>query len=96
MLEWSGIKSEGMAATSVDLLSNDRGGALNYASGREYFFVTGNDVLRLSKDGLQTQYSYDWQTGAIELVKNSEDPILKAYIQYFTNGLIKNNLSIYR
>jgi phosphoglycerol transferase MdoB-like AlkP superfamily enzyme len=96
MLEWSGIKSEGMAATSVDLLRSDIGGALNYASGREYIFVTGNDVLRLAKDGVQKKYKYDWETGAIELVGNSSDPILKAYLQYFINGLIKNNLSVYR
>ena len=96
VLDYVGINGEELPATSVGLKDNDRGFALNYADGREYWMATEDKVVRLSKDQSQKLYNYDWETGAMSLLGPSEDPLLKAYIQYYINGLINNNLSIYR
>jgi hypothetical protein len=69
---------------------------LNYADGRDYFLVTENEVTTLTKDNAQKKYSYDWNTGDLKLIGESQDPLLKSYLQYFVNGLINNNLSINR
>ncbi|MBA2405315.1 MAG: hypothetical protein H0V66_11135, partial [Bdellovibrionales bacterium] len=66
------------------------------ADGREYLLVTESEVVSLAKDQTQKVYNYDWETGKMALRGQSHDPLLKAYLQYFINGLINNNLSIYR
>jgi phosphoglycerol transferase MdoB-like AlkP superfamily enzyme len=96
MLNYVGINGEDLPATSVGLKDDDQGYALNYADGREYWMATKDEVVRLSKDQTQKLYNYDWETGALSAVGPSEDPLLKAYMQYYINGLINNNLSIYR
>jgi len=96
VLNYVGINGEELPATSVGLKDDDKGFALNYADGREYWMATENRVLRLFKDQSQKLYNYDWESGEMSLVGVSDDPLLKAYMQYYINGLINNNLSIYR
>lgn len=91
-----GQSGDELPATSVGLKNDDKGYALNYVDGQEYLLVSKKEVLTLSKDNSQKLYNYDWETGKLTLIGNSEDPLLKAYLQYFINGLINNNLSIYR
>ncbi len=96
ILDFAGLPAEEMPATGVSILSGDQGFALNYADGQEYLFVTKNEVLKLNKNGDQKSYQYDWETGSMTTPVPNQDPILKAYLQYFQNGLMNNNLSIYR
>jgi phosphoglycerol transferase MdoB-like AlkP superfamily enzyme len=94
VLNVAGISGDELPATSVGLKNDDLGYALNYVDGQEYLLVSEKEVLTLSKDNSQKLYNYDWDTGKMSLVGNSDDPLLKAYLQYFINGLINNNLSI--
>ncbi len=96
ILDMAGIDGGEMPSTGVSMLSGDVGYALNYADGQDYLFIGKDEVLRLTKNGDQESYIYDWETGERTTPEHNEDPILKAYLQYFQNGLINNNLSLYR
>lgn len=96
ILDMAGVNSDEMPAAGVSVLSGDSGMALNYADGQDYILVTKDEVLRMNKNGVQTSYNYLWETGEMSSQVPSENPLLKAYLQYFLNGLISNNLSIYR
>lgn len=87
------VEVEGeLPATSVSAYSGDKGAAINFADGSTFYLATDDTVYTLDK-----KYSYDWETGAmIEGENLPENPLLKAYLQYFINGLINNNLSLYR
>lgn len=86
------VEVEGeLAATSVSAFSGDKGAAVNFADGSTYFLATHNHVYTLEKS-----YSYDWETGNMDLEKGPVNPLLPAYLQYFLNGLLNNNLSLYR
>lgn len=81
-----------LPATSVSAYSSDKGAAINFADGSTFYLATDNAVYTLDK-----RYAYDWETGAmVESQELPENPLLKAYLQYFLNGLINNNLSLYR
>jgi phosphoglycerol transferase MdoB-like AlkP superfamily enzyme len=80
-----------LAATSVSAFSIDQGGALNFADGSTFFLATNGRVYTLEKE-----YDYDWTNGEMYNERVSTDPLLKAYLQYFINGLVNNNLSLYR
>ncbi len=73
--------------TGVSVLSRDNGLALNFADGNTYFVATGNKVQTLNSEKI-----YDWDKGAFINETTSSSLLLKAYLQYFNNGLIKNNL----
>lgn len=78
-----------LPATSVSAFAGDSGVALNFADGASYFLVSGNEVRTLQKD-----HFYDWETGGMRSPEPADNPLLKAYLQYFMNGLINNNLSL--
>lgn len=96
ILDAVGIKGERMPLTSVSVFSQDAGYALNYAYGQDYILVAPEGVYSLNKSFDQSFMNYDWDTGDFSPASKSEDPLLKAYLQYFFNGLINNNLSLYR
>jgi phosphoglycerol transferase MdoB-like AlkP superfamily enzyme len=96
VLEIVGLNSDGLPMTGASVFSHDPGLALNYADGATYFLARDESILVLSKDGLQSEFSYDWETGQVGPHFPSERKELKAFMQYFINGLINNNLSIYR
>lgn len=96
ILDLAGIDAGDMAATGVSVFSGDVGYTLNYADGQDYLFVSKDEVIRLTKNGNQESYVYDWETGEQTTPVSNQDLILRAYIQYFQNGLISNNLSLYR
>jgi phosphoglycerol transferase MdoB-like AlkP superfamily enzyme len=91
-----GVAGDELPATSVSVLSADSGLAMNFIDNREYLMISGSEVLKLSKDQTQMKFKYDWETGEYSPMGASEDPLLKAYLQYYFNGLINNNLSLYR
>ena len=96
IVEIQGLSAEKLPATSVSLKSTDEGVALNYADGGQYLLISDKEVLSLNKSASKKSYSYDWNTGELKAAATSKNPLLKAYLQYFVNGLINNNLSIYR
>lgn len=96
ILDFAGVGAEEMPATGVSILSGDVGFALNFADSQDYLLVSKDEVLKLTKNGDQKSYRYDWENGTMTTPVNNQDLILKAYLQYFQNGLINNNLSIYR
>lgn len=96
VLDFVEVKYDGMPATGRSIFSADRGLAINFAEGRTYFLVQDEKVLEMDKGGPQKSYVYDWETGESGPAEESHDPLLKAYLQYFINGLITNNLSLYR
>jgi phosphoglycerol transferase MdoB-like AlkP superfamily enzyme len=78
-----------MAATSVSVFSQDQGAGLNFADGTTYYLASEDTVVTLD-----STYNYDWETGEMTFRENNTNPLLKAYLQYFFNGLINNNLSL--
>lgn len=95
ILNLVGIAGEEMAATSVGLLGDDQGYAINYADGRDYLLVSLKEVTTLAQ-GNERKLQYNWENGEWHELEGAQDPLLKAYLQYYMNGLINNNLSIYR
>jgi membrane-anchored protein YejM (alkaline phosphatase superfamily) len=84
------VELEGeIASTSVSVFNEDRGLAINYADGATYFMVTENFLFTLD-----SRQQYDWETGSLSEKKSDSGLLLKAYLQYFMNGLIGNNLSL--
>lgn len=93
VLDYLELKSDELPATSVSAFSDDEGAALNYADGTTYFMARKEVVTTLDKSYQQQSFNYDWETGEMHPVE-SNNPLLKAYLQYFMNGLINNNLSL--
>ena len=93
ILDMVGIKEHDLPLTGRSLFSEGKGLALNLAGGTTYFMVRDESVVSLNKEGEQKHFQYDWKNGAMTSGGNSEDTLLKAYLQYFINGLINNNLS---
>ena len=93
VLDYLEIKGDELPATSVSAFSNDEGAALNYADGSTYFMARREVVTTLDKSYQQQSFNYDWETGEMHPVE-SNNLLLKAYLQYFMNGLINNNLSL--
>jgi phosphoglycerol transferase MdoB-like AlkP superfamily enzyme len=87
------VEVEGeLPATSISAFSGDKGAAINFADGSTFFLASENTVYTLDK-----KYTYDWESGAMnESTELPENLLLKAYLQYYLNGLINNNLSLYR
>lgn len=96
VLDLVGAQAEQMPATSVSLFSSDKGYALNYADGHDYLLVSKDEVLSLARGQEQKRFVFDWESGSFSESEASTDPLLKAHLQYFLNGLLNNNLSIYR
>lgn len=96
IVDMLGVTGKELPATSVSVLSSDSGLAMNFIDNREYLMVSDSKVLKMSKDGSQIKLNYDWETGDFSSPESSTDLLLKAYLQYYLNGLINNNLSLYR
>jgi phosphoglycerol transferase MdoB-like AlkP superfamily enzyme len=90
VLDFVDIESE-LAATSVSVFAEDAGVGINYADGSTYFLATNGKLLTLDKE-----FDYNWETGEMGAETPSSNPLLKAHLQYFMNGLIDNNLSLFR
>lgn len=93
ILDMVGVASEDMAMTGASLFSQDEGMAVNYANGSGYFMVQDDLVYSLKKSGQSDTYRIDWGTGELTPT-TGDDKKLKAYLQYYINGLINNNLSL--
>jgi phosphoglycerol transferase MdoB-like AlkP superfamily enzyme len=95
VLDFVGVKGDlnGMGAS---VFSEDIGMAVDYVDGTNFVLVKKDGVVSLDKNGDQSFYSHNWENGELVLAGKSENPLLKAYLQYYINGLIKNNLSLYR
>ncbi len=83
-----------LAATGNSVFVQDDGAGINFADGRSYILVSNTGVVSLTKNQEQSHYLYDWSTGELKDKKTSDEKILKAYLQYFFNGLIRNNLDL--
>lgn len=93
MLDLVDLEGE-INAIGASVFSQDAGLAINYADGSQYFLIQGNEGILLNKSQQQKPFRYEWDAGQIILGMGAEDPLLKAYLQYFFNGLINNNLSL--
>lgn len=80
-----------LPGTSVSAFSNDPGMAINFADGTTYFLAKTDRIQTID-----TEFAYDWGTGEMTSIGENKDPLLKAYLQYFMNGLINNNLSVFQ
>jgi phosphoglycerol transferase MdoB-like AlkP superfamily enzyme len=96
ILDMLGVKTDEMAAVGSSVFSGDVGVGVNYADGATYFLVKGDEVQMVDKLGNGSVARIDWESGDMSDPVASEDQLLKAYLQYFMNGLINNNLSIFR
>lgn len=88
VLDFVEVQGE-LPATSVSIFGNDDGAALNFADGSTFFLATDNKVQTLDQE-----FSYNWETGEMGKGEAHQGVLLKAYLQYFMNGLINNNLSL--
>ncbi len=94
ILDLAGIEQNNLPLTGESLFSDGIGYAVNFADGRTYFLIKEDRVQTLDKDGGTNSLIYDWETGELKSSEIQEQPLLlKAYLQYFINGLVKNNLS---
>jgi phosphoglycerol transferase MdoB-like AlkP superfamily enzyme len=90
VLDYLEIKGD-LPGTSVSVFNDDAGVGINLADGRTYFLATKDTVQTLDEG-----FVYNWETGVMSAGKKNTSPLLKAYLQYFMNGLLNNNLSLYR
>lgn len=88
VLDYVEVSGE-LPATSVSVFSGDPGAAINFADGTTYFMVQ-NDEIKM----LDSTFYYDWENGQMHSQKQSDGQFVRAYLQYFMNGLINNNLSL--
>jgi len=88
ILDYVEVSGE-LPATSVSIFNNDQGVALNYADGSTYFLAQNDRIYTLEQ-----VFSYNWETGESGAPEQDPGILLKAYLQYFMNGLINNNLSL--
>jgi uncharacterized sulfatase len=95
ILHLLGINNDTLPLTGQSLLNRGEGLAVNFSDGRDYFLLTNQDSF-LFNGVEQRRFTYNWDTGEILLGEASENLMLKAYLQYFLNGLITNNLSSYQ
>ncbi len=95
VLDFLGIQKP-LNGMGKSVFSEGNGQAFNYVDGNFYYRIEGDQFFRMNKSGEQQAAHYDWEKGEFSSYKKSTDPYLKAYIQYFINGLIANNLSLYR
>ena len=96
VLDFVEVSGEDLAGTSNSIFAIDDGAALNLADGRSYMLVTNKSVTSMTRNFEEQDYFYDWDTGELKEAGKSNATELKAYLQYFINGLINNNLSLYR
>ncbi|HXH31084.1 MAG TPA: sulfatase-like hydrolase/transferase [Bacteriovoracaceae bacterium] len=96
ILDFLEIENDSLPATSVSIFSKDDGVAINFIDGAMYMIVQKDKLVMMDKSSRQTRYNYEWESGNLENMGVSKDVLLKAYVQYFLNGLIKNDLSLYR
>jgi phosphoglycerol transferase MdoB-like AlkP superfamily enzyme len=83
-----------LPAMGNSIFVHDDGAAINFADGASYILVSNSGVLSLDKNQEQVHFDYDWEKGELLNKRPSDSKVLKAYLQYFFNGLIKNNLSL--
>jgi phosphoglycerol transferase MdoB-like AlkP superfamily enzyme len=76
------------------VLGKTQGQALNYVDGSFYYRIENDQFFKMTKDGDQQHGTYNWNTGEFSTLKKSDDPVLKAYLQYYINGLLSNDLSL--
>lgn len=88
ILDYVEVSGE-LPATSVSIFNNDPGVAINYADGSTYFLAHNDRVHTLDR-----AFTYNWETGESGVLEEDPGILLKAYLQYFLNGLINNNLSL--
>jgi phosphoglycerol transferase MdoB-like AlkP superfamily enzyme len=94
ILDLAGLDQTRLPLTGESVFTQGRGYAVNFADGRTYFLIKDNHVQTLDTEGLARTHFYDWEKGELKLSEDQEQPkLLKAYLQYFINGLVKNNLS---
>ncbi len=80
-----------LPGTGVSVFSQGKGMAVNFADGATYFLARDERIQTLDQE-----FHYDWEIGEMTSLGKNKDPTLKAYLQYYINGLISNNLSVFR
>ena len=86
------VELEGeMPLTGESVFANGDGLAINDA-GSSYFMIRGEKLTTLRKTHEVAGFKYDWATGKTS-PGEPEEKNIKAFVQYFINGLISNNLS---
>jgi len=72
-------------------LFGEEGRAFIYADQWDYL-VTENDSFKLGPKSESYKFNYDWELGEEKNQVQDEAKKLKAYKQYFYNGLLRNRL----
>lgn len=94
ILDFVEVEKEKLPLTGASVFNEGAGIAVNYAGGSSYFMVLDDKVLTLSKSFEQKSFYYDWSSGEMVATDHKGEKTLMAYLQYFLNGLINNNLSL--
>ncbi len=95
IINYLGIKTNKLLPFGHSIFNDSRGMAINFYN-QSYRLITKDYFLELSPQGESTLYSYyDWSkknpiTDKEEIRKSYEEK-LKAYIQYYKNGMMENN-----
>ncbi len=90
ILDFVEVSGEALPLTGRSLFSGT--GVAAYRENSQFGLITGNLHYKLS-DGQGSVSHYDWKTGRETEQKADEAKLLRAYLQYFTNGLINNSLA---
>ncbi|MGE3609722.1 MAG: LTA synthase family protein [Bacteriovoracaceae bacterium] len=95
ILDFVGIEDKELNGMGASVFSHDKGLAINSAD-EVYFSIQDSTIITLAKDKTKNKLEYNWKTGELKSIGASEDKLLPAYVQYFINGLLSNNLSLWR
>lgn len=96
VLDFVNLKSDRIAGMGMSVFAAGQGRALNFGDGTHYFMLQDETLEIKEKKGRSLKATYNWTTGEVTESLPSQDKLLMAYMQYFINGLINNNLSLYR
>lgn len=94
ILDFVEVDRDKLPLTGESIFNKGTGEAVNYSGGSSYFMVLDDKVLILNKNFEQKSFQYDWSSGEMVAKDEKGEKILMAYLQYFINGLINNNLSL--
>jgi len=93
VLDLLNITNVNMSYVGESALNPGEGMAINYVDGKSYYLIQNDRLFILEKSGEQKKFHYNWSDGKISGGEATGEPLLKAYLQYFINGLLDNNLS---
>ena len=91
ILDFVEVGDEKLPLTGRSLFRDGQGVAV-YRDNAQFGLLSDKNLYTLT-DGEGNISTYDWETGTTHDTKSDEAKRLRAYLQYYFNGLISNSLA---